>query len=86
MDQIAELCKPVLIISGGDPLQRKDIFEIASYASKLGLRVVMSPSGSDITPEVIEKMKASGVKMISLSLDGSNPEIHDSFQAGAWRF
>jgi radical SAM protein with 4Fe4S-binding SPASM domain len=80
MDQIAELCKPVLIISGGDPLQRNDIFEIASYASKLGLRVVMSPSGSGITPEVIEKMKASGVKMISLSLDGSNPRVHDTFR------
>ena len=80
MDQIADLCKPVLIISGGDPLQRKDIFEITSYASKLGIRVVMSPSGSDITPQVIEKMKASGVKMISLSLDGSTAEIHDNFR------
>ena len=80
MDQIAELSKPVLIISGGDPLQRNDIFEIASYASKLGMRVVMSPSGSGITPEVIEKMKASGVRMISLSLDGSNPRVHDTFR------
>ncbi|MGD6850826.1 MAG: radical SAM protein [Candidatus Bathyarchaeia archaeon] len=80
MDQIAEFCKPVLIISGGDPLQRKDIFEVAAYATKLGIRVVMSPSGSDITPQVIEKMKASGVKMISISLDGSKAEIHDSFR------
>ena len=40
----------------------------------------MSPSGSDITPEVIGKMKASGVKMISISLDGSTPEIHDNFR------
>ena len=80
MDQIAYFCKPILIISGGDPLQRKDIFEIASYASKLGIRVVMSPSGSDITPQVIEKMKTSAVKMISLSLDGSTAEIHDNFR------
>lgn len=80
VDQIASLCKPVLIISGGDPLQRKDIFEIASYASSCGIRVVMSPSGSDITPDVIKKMKASGVKMISISLDGSKPEIHDNFR------
>lgn len=80
IDQIADFCKPILIISGGDPLQRKDIFEITSYASKLGIRVVMSPSGSDITPQVIEKMKGSGVKMISLSLDGSTAEIHDNFR------
>jgi len=80
VDQITDLCKPVLIISGGDPLQRKDIFEIASYASSRGIRVAMSPSGSGITPDVIRKMKASGVKMISISLDGSKPEIHDNFR------
>jgi radical SAM protein with 4Fe4S-binding SPASM domain len=86
VDQIADLCKPVLIISGGDPLQRKDIFEIASYASSRGIRVVMSPSGSDITPGVIGKMKASGVKMISISLDGSKPEIHDNFRGVSGAF
>ena len=80
MDQIAEFCRPVLIISGGDPLQRNDIFEIASYASSRGIRVVMSPSGSDITLDIIQKMKTSGVKMISISLDGSSPEIHDKFR------
>ena len=80
MDEIAEICKPILIISGGDPLQRPDIFTVASYADRLGFRVVMSPSGSSITPEVISKMKSSGVKMISLSLDGSNANAHDSFR------
>jgi heme b synthase len=80
VDQIAAFCKPVFIISGGDPLLREDIFEVAKYASDAGLRTVMSPSGSNITPEVIEKMKASGVKMISLSLDGSSPAVHDGFR------
>ncbi len=80
MDQIAVFSKPVLIISGGDPLQRKDIFEVAAYASKLGFKVVMSPSGSDITSEIIAKMKASNVRMISVSLDGSTAKIHDSFR------
>lgn len=80
VDQIAVFCKPVFIISGGDPLQRKDIFEVASYASRSGLRVVMSPSGSNLTPETFDKMKVAGVKMISLSLDGSNSQTHDSFR------
>ncbi|MGA3059370.1 MAG: radical SAM protein [Candidatus Bathyarchaeia archaeon] len=86
VDQIAELCKPVFIISGGDPLQRRDIFEIASYASSLGLRVVMSPSGSNLTADTFEKMKVAGIRMISLSLDGSSPGIHDNFRqvAGAY--
>jgi MoaA/NifB/PqqE/SkfB family radical SAM enzyme len=80
VDQIVEFCKPIFIISGGDPLQRKDIFEIATYASNMGLRVVMSPSGSNLTEETFEKMKMADVKMISLSLDGSNPEVHDNFR------
>ncbi len=80
VDQIAELCKPIFIISGGDPMQRKDIFEVASYASKKGLRVVMSPSGSNLNAETFQQMKAAGVKMISLSLDGSSPEVHDTFR------
>ncbi len=80
VDQIAVFCKPFFIISGGDPLQRSDIFEIASYASSLGLRVVMSPSGSNLTAEIFEKMRGTGVKMISLSLDGSNSQVHDNFR------
>jgi MoaA/NifB/PqqE/SkfB family radical SAM enzyme len=80
VDDIASFCKPIFIISGGDPLQREDIFEVAAHATKQGLRVVMSPSGSNITPQVIQKMKAAGVKMISLSLDGSTPQIHDKFR------
>ncbi len=80
VDQISAFCKPVFIISGGDPLLREDIFEVAKYASDSGLRVVMSPSGSNITSECIKKMRGSGVKMISLSLDGSNAEVHDGFR------
>jgi radical SAM protein with 4Fe4S-binding SPASM domain len=80
VDQIASFCKPIFIVSGGDPLQRNDIFDITKYASDCGLRVVMSPSGSNITPSVIEKMKSSGVRMISLSLDGSSAMVHDSFR------
>jgi radical SAM protein with 4Fe4S-binding SPASM domain len=81
VDQIASFCnKPIFIISGGDPLLRTDIFDIATYASNQGLRVVMSPSGSNITPEIIKKMQTSGVKMISLSLDGSTAAVHDGFR------
>ena len=61
-------------------MQREDIFEVASYASRKGLRVVMSPSGSNLTAETFQQMKAAGVKMISLSLDGSCPEVHDTFR------
>ncbi|MDR0372592.1 MAG: radical SAM protein [Nitrososphaerota archaeon] len=80
VDQIAALCNPVFIVSGGDPLQRKDVFEVASYASRLGFRVVMSPSGSDLSQKTFEKMKQAGVRMISLSLDGATAATHDNFR------
>jgi radical SAM protein with 4Fe4S-binding SPASM domain len=80
VDQIAAFCKPVFIISGGDPLQRSDVFVVASYASQQGFRVVMSPSGSDLSEETFERMKQSGVRMISLSLDGATATVHDGFR------
>ncbi len=80
VDQIAEFSKPMFVVSGGDPLERNDIFEIVKHATELGIRVVMSPSGSSITPQIVEEMKAAGVKMISVSLDGSNAAVHDGFR------
>jgi AdoMet-dependent heme synthase len=80
IDDISGFCKPIFIISGGDPLERADIFRIAKHASASGMRVVMSPSGTGITRQVVKTMKDSGVKLISLSLDGSTPEIHDTFR------
>ncbi|MEE9585465.1 MAG: radical SAM protein, partial [Nitrososphaerales archaeon] len=80
VDEIAEFSKPVFIISGGDPLLRKDIFDIAARADSRDLKVVMSPSGSRIMPQTVQKMKESGVKRVSISFDGSNPEVHDGFR------
>ena len=80
IDEIAQFSKPVFIISGGDPLLRKDVFDVAKRAFEKGLNVVMSPSGSVLTPEIIQKIKDSGIRMVSISLDGSNNEVHDNFR------
>lgn len=80
VDEIAQFSKPVFIISGGDPLLRKDIFDVAKRANEKGLTVVMSPSGSKLTTEIIKKIKNSGVRMVSISLDGSNSDVHDGFR------
>ena len=80
IEEIASFCRPILIITGGDPLLREDIFAVSSYAQERGLRPVMSPSGSLITPEVIERMLSSGIQRISVSLDGSRAEVHDYFR------
>jgi len=80
LEQIKEVGDPIIILTGGEPLLRDDIFDIAAHGTKLGLRMVMAPNGTLITEEVAEKMKSSGIKRISVSLDGSTPESYDSFR------
>lgn len=80
LDQIAGVGKPIIILTGGEPLLRDDIFDIARYGDSLGLRMVMAPNGTLITPEVAEKMAASGIRRISASIDGATREFHDKFR------
>jgi len=80
LEQIREVGKPIIILTGGEPLLRHDIFDIAAFGTKLGLRMVMAPNGTLITTETAGKMKESGIKRISISLDGSSPETHDAFR------
>lgn len=80
LEQIAEVGKPIIILTGGEPLLRDDIFDIAAHGTKLGLRMVMAPNGTLITPESARRMKESGIKRISISLDGSTPQTHDTFR------
>ena len=86
LEQIAEFCKPSIHHNRRRSSAKKRHIQIAAYASRLGLRVVMSPSGSNLTTETFTRMKAAGVKMISLSLDGSNAEMHDNFRQVTGRF
>jgi heme b synthase len=86
LDQIAEVGNPIVILTGGEPLLRPDIFDIAGYGTKLGLRMVMAPNGTLITEKIAQKMADSGIKRISISLDGATKETHDRFrgQEGAY--
>ena len=78
IDDIAAFARPVFIISGGEPLMRADIFEVARYGHERGLRVVMSPNGTLITPQVARQMAEAGIARISVSIDGSCAERHDA--------
>lgn len=80
LDQIAEVGKPIVILTGGEPLLRSDIYDIAGYGNGLGLRMVMAPNGTLITREHARKMAKAGIQRISVSLDGSTREIHDDFR------
>jgi MoaA/NifB/PqqE/SkfB family radical SAM enzyme len=80
LDQIAEVGKPIVILTGGEPLLREDIFDIARYGTDKGLRMVMAPNGTLITANMAQKMAASGIQRISISLDGATAESHDAFR------
>ena len=80
LDEIREVGQPIIILTGGEPLLRDDIFDIASYGTKIGLRMVMAFNGTLVTPEIVDKLIASGIKRISVSLDGASPETHDEFR------
>ena len=70
----------IMIFSGGEPLMRPDIYELAAFASEQGLRAVMGSNGSLITPEVAAKMKAAGFMAAAISLDSLEPEKNNSFR------
>lgn len=80
LDQITEVGNPIMILTGGEPLMRPDIFDIASYGTQKGLRMVMAPNGTLITEKIAGKMADSGIKRISISLDGATREVHDRFR------
>ncbi|MFW6011185.1 MAG: heme b synthase [Desulfosalsimonas sp.] len=80
LDQISEVGKPIVILTGGEPLLRDDIFDIAAYGTKLGLRMVMAPNGTLITKKTAKQIADSGIQRISVSLDGSSAESHDGFR------
>jgi len=75
--EIRSLGQSIIILTGGEPLLRDDIYEIASFGSNLGLRMVLATNGTLNTPEIIKKMKNSGIMRISISIDGSNAITHD---------
>ncbi len=81
VDKIAELAPPMLVLTGGDPMMRSDIFEIISYATRRGLRVALSPAATNrLINTDFARLKEAGVVSMSLSLDGATRETHDRFR------
>ena len=70
---------PHLILTGGDPLHRADLYELIDYARALGLQVSITPSATEaLTVDVLKKLKAHGIQSLGLSLDGSNAQRHEA--------
>jgi heme b synthase len=80
LDQITKVGNPIIILTGGEPLLRVDIFDIARYGTDKGLRMVMALNGTLITKSIAAKLAKSGIQRISVSIDGATVESHDSFR------
>ncbi len=80
INQIAEVSRPILVLSGGEPLFRKDLFELARYATDKGLRAALATNGTLVTKQVARRIVESGVKRVAISLDGADALTHDSFR------
>jgi len=86
VDQIASFSSPILVLSGGEPLFRNDIFEIATYASHKGLRVALATNGTLVTQGKAGRLKKAGIGRTSVSLDGASALTHDSFRGVSGAF
>jgi radical SAM protein with 4Fe4S-binding SPASM domain len=86
IDETKTLGTEMLILTGGEPLLRKDIYDIALYASSQGIWVVMGTNGVLVTDRVVEKMIECGVKGVAISIDSLEPAKHNRFRGGpdAW--
>jgi heme b synthase len=87
LDQIGRVGEPIIILTGGEPLLREDVFDLAAHGTKKGLRMVMATNGTLLTPEIVEEIEASGIKRVSISIDGADEVQHDQFRnvPGAFR-
>lgn len=83
LDDLAALPtpRPMVVLTGGDPLERPDLAELVAYGTKIGLRVAISPSVTPkLTRDAIDTMHKAGAKAMSLSLDGLTAASHDGFR------
>jgi heme b synthase len=80
IEEVVSFSQPVVILTGGEPLLRPDIYDLARYGTQKGLRMVMAPNGTLLDGEKAARLKASGIQRVSISLDGAAAGSHDRFR------
>ncbi len=87
IERFKDFGNPILIFTGGDPMMRRDLFDLIAYASEVGLRCSLTPTATALPTEArLHKAKAAGIRRIALSLDAPSPQVHDGFRQveGSW--
>ncbi|MBL4701077.1 MAG: radical SAM protein, partial [Phycisphaeraceae bacterium] len=82
IDELAKFPKPpLLVMTGGDPLKREDIYDLVRHAKSKGLRIAMTPSATPlVTADALVNLKEAGVSRMAISLDGADAKTHDAFR------
>lgn len=79
--------RPILVLTGGDPLMRRDIFELAAHANERGLRVSLTPTATAlVTRKRMQQAHAAGIRRVAFSVDAAGAELHDRFRGFAGSF
>lgn len=86
LDQMVKAGMRVIVLSGGEPMLRDDIFEIIDHAKSIGMTVLMGSNGTLITKEKAEELKSSGLSAIAISIDSLDPEKHNNFRGSDTAF
>lgn len=80
IDGVAKVARPVFVLSGGEPLYRPDIFDIAQYGAESGFRMALATNGTLITNRIAAKIADAGISRVAISLDGADEQTHDRFR------
>lgn len=80
IDQLVPYAPFILVLSGGEPLFRRDIFQLARRATNQGIRVALGTNGTMITASIAREISAAGIRRVAISLDGPDAATHDSFR------
>ena len=86
LDGIAKAGFKIMVLSGGEPLMREDIYDLVAHGHGIGLRVVLGTNGTLLSADVARKLKEAGVARVGISLDHVDPKVHDEWRQmdGAW--
>ena len=79
IDQIAEYAPFILVLSGGEPLWRRDVFDLARRAKGRNIRVALATNGTLIDETMAQRIQDSGIERVSISIDGADSGTHDTF-------
>jgi radical SAM protein with 4Fe4S-binding SPASM domain len=80
IDALAAMGSCIVILTGGEPMLREDIYRVARYGAERGLRMVMAPCGLLLDREACTRLLEAGIARISLSIDGATAQSHDAFR------